>query len=413
MSRKPVRRALFFAAVLSLSIALPGVAAGQSDVTLTVTVVDGNGNTLSGVDLSATWDDGDGGPVNESTRSNGQALIDVPSGANVTITVHDDRYVRNAPLEVTDASTRDVEVPVSLSGTATVEAVDDGGSVDRAVVRLYRDGDRVVDGRTGDDGSLTTREIERGEYEVRVWKEGYLRNATDLTVDGDVTERVEIRQDSRLLRVRVADDHFSPPRPVADANVTVGDRGTVTTLSNGETTVQVPVNTWYDVSVSKGGYETNATSVRVGESAVSRNLTIRRTPAITLEPANRRVVVGETVQVTVTDEYGDPVADATVRVEGEDAGRTDEQGATRVPVDRAGVHNLTASLDSLEAEATVEGVSAGGDETGTASPTATATSSEEPTETATPITTDEDGPGFSVLAALAGVIVGSLALRRL
>lgn len=404
MTRNRAPIALFLVAALCLSAAVPGVVAGQNNVTLTVTVVDGNGDTVSDVDISATWEDG-GGPVEETTRSNGQALVDVPEGANVTISVNDDNYVRNAPLEIEDASTREVEVRVAQSGSATIDAVDAQGGVGGAIVRLYHDGNLVVNQRAGSDGTFATRDIEQGDYEVRVWKQGYLRNTTELTVDGDVSQQVRIRQDSRLLQVTVRDDHFSPPRAVAEANVEVQGVGTVSTLSNGETTIQVPVNSKYDVTVTKDGYESNTTSIRVREGAETANLTIQRTDAIDLEPANERVVVGESVRVTVTDEYGDPVSGVDVNLDGESAGQTNDDGVASVSVESAGTHNLTATSGDLEANATVEGVQAGGDEE-------TATESTTGDEETATDTSDFSGPGFTVVGALVAILATGLLLRR-
>ncbi len=404
MPRNRVRTAAFLVAVLVLSTASVGVVAGQSNVTLTVTVVDGNGDPVSDADLSATWDGG--GPVNETTRSNGQALVDVPEGANVTISVHDEDYVRNAPFEVTDASTREVEVTVSQSGSATIDVVDGQGPVADTIVQLRHDGNLIINERVDDDGSYTTRDIEQGEYELRVWKAGYLRNTTDLTVDGDVTREVRLRQGSRLLGVNVTDDHYSPPRPVADANVSVeGVVSSASTLSNGETTLQVPVNTEYEVSVSKGGYETNTTTVRVRESRENVNLTIKRTDALEIEAGQQRVVTGEPVRVTVTDEYGDPVADADVAVDGDSAGQTNDDGTASVAIDAAGDHDVTASSGDLTANTTVEGIQAGGDATTEANGTAEGNES-------TGTGTDLAGPGFTAVGAVVALVAAGLLLGR-
>ncbi|SFR97893.1 PGF-CTERM protein [Halomicrobium zhouii] len=397
-----VHATVVLVAALCLSVGVPAVVAGQSNVTLTVTVVDQDGDTVSDVDISATWDDG--GPVNETTRSNGQALVDVPEGANVTISVHDEDYVRNTPLVIQDAETGEVDVEVAEAGSATVEVVDAQGPVGDAKVEIYDGDDRIADGRTASDGTFATRDIEQGDYEVRVLKEGYLRNATDLTVDGDVTHEVEVQQDSRLLQVTVRDDHYSPPQAVANASVRVGGRGTVTTLSNGEATVQVPVNANYDITVTRDGYETNETSVRVREEAESANLTIQRTDAISLDAANERVVAGESVRVTVTDEYGDPVSGADVAIDGESAGTTNDEGELSVTVEGAGTHNLTATSGDLEATASVEGVGADGDE---ATATASATENETGTETS-----DFSGPGFTVVGAVVALLAAGLLARR-
>lgn len=405
MTRNSAHAAVLIVAALCLSVVVPAVAAGQSNVTLTVTVVDGNGDTVSGVDIAATWEDG-GGPVEGTTHTNGQKLVDVPEGANVTLSVNDSDYVRNEPLEIKDASTRDVEVRVAQSGSATIDVADARGPVGGSEVQMYKDGTLVVTERTGSEGTLQTRVIEQGDYEVRVWRQGYLRNTTELTVDGDVSQEVRIAQDSRLLQVTVRDDHFAPAQPVSDGSVEVEGVGTVSTLSNGEMTIQVPVNSKYDVTVTKDGYETNTTSVKVREEAETANLTIQRTDGINLDVANKRVVAGESVRVTVTDEYGDPVSNADVSVAGESVGQIDDDGVTSIPVDDAGTHNLTATSGDLKATASVEGVQAGGDET---TENATATATADGTTTGP---SDFSGPGFSLVSAIVALVAVGLLHRR-
>lgn len=420
MSRNRVRTASLLVTALLLSTIAPGVVAGQETATLTVTVVDGNDDPVGEIDLTATWENGS---VDERTAANGKAFVDVPEDANVTITVEDANYVRNTPYEVTNASTSDVEIPVARIGTATIDVVEGNGPVPNAIVQMRKDGKLAVNTRTDGDGTLTTDAIEQGEYRVSVWKEGYLRNVTEFTVAGDNSTQVRIRQGSRLLRVNVTDDHFSPPKPVAEATVTVAGVGQVTTLSNGENTIQVPVNDNHEVSVTKDGYDTNATTIRVGEAAVTANLTIQRTDGVSIDPANERVVVGETVRVTVTDEYGESVADAEVTIDGESVGQTDGQGVLSVPIESAGEHTLAAASGALEASATVEGVEASGDEpsepseepedTESPEPTDTdpATPENEPTASPLPPTTDGVGPGFTIVGALVACLVAGL-LRR-
>jgi len=401
--------------VAVLVLGLTGIGAAQSQVTLTVNVVDQNGDPVSGVDVSATWANGTGGPVNETTRSNGQALVDVPEGADVTLRIHDDNYVRNEPYVVEDASTRNVEVQVSESVVPTVNVRDsDGEPISNARVRLYRSGTFVTDQRTGDDGSVTTRPVEAGDYRVYVSKSGYVRNRNDVTFTSDGETTVRLSEGSVLVSFSVVDDHFDDPKPVRNASITVDSVGTVQTLSGGEATVSVPVNDQYTVAVTKDGYETERQTLVIRESDQSVDVAIQRTPRIDLEPGNRRVVVGETVRLTVTDEYGDPVQNATVSRNGESVGQTDASGVVTAEVPTAGQVNFTATSDSLSATAAVEGI----DPDATDTPTETGTATATPTEVQTTAEEDVelpisvDGPGFTVLPALVGVLLAVLLARR-
>jgi len=411
------------AVLLVASTALAGVGAAQSTVTLTVTVVDQDGEPLSDIGISATWGDG-GGPVNETTRANGQALVDVPEGADVTIRVDDDTYVRNDPFQVRDASTRSVEVPVSRAATATVTVRDAGGNpVPDARVRLFRNGNFPVDLRTGTDGTVTTPPVEEGEYEVIVTKDGYFRNATAETVTGTDSTTTVIRQGSALVSFSVADDHFADPRPLRNASIAVaeaggsgGTIGTVQTLSDGEATLTLPVNTRYVVTVTKPGYDTERQFLSLQESDRSASYAIQRTPELRLSAANQRIVVNETVQLTVTDEYGEPVANATVTRDGTTVGQTDGDGALSTQVPQAGTVGFTATEGNLSATATVEGVAV--DEstptaTATATPTPTATATATPTDDRPQLPIDVSGPGFTGSAAVIALLAAALlALRR-
>ncbi|QLH79775.1 PGF-CTERM sorting domain-containing protein [Halosimplex rubrum] len=397
-----------FAVFVASASFVGGVGAQSSDsVTLTVTVVDEGGNPLSDAELIATWDDG--GPVNRTTAGNGKAFVDVDEGADVTIRVDHPHYVRNQPYVVENASEGDVTIEVAQAGRATVTVEGASGPVGNAIVRMFHDGQPVLNERTAADGRLTTPEIEQGNYTLVTFKEGYLRNRTTLTVDGEVSERMGIRQESVLVTFAVSDDHFDPPRAVTNANVTVPGVADVTTQGTGTVSVSVPVNGAYEVTVTKPGYDSVTERLRVRESETTLNATIQRTSAISLRADNDRVVVGESVRVTVTDEYGNPVPNASVDRAGTTVGETDGDGVISVPVESPGNVTIAAEADGREATVTVEGVGSGGAATATATGTATAS----PTVTGTPAETAGGlGPGFGVAGALVALLVGALAARR-
>lgn len=378
------------AATLALSAA-PVVA--QEDVTLSITVVDRNGQPVGGVDLSATWDGG--GPVNETTRASGQALIDVPAGADVEVTVHDDTYVRNRPYAVADAAAGDVEIPVALRGEATVSVTSPGGPVSDATVRLVDDVGEVASARTDDGGDVTIEPVERAAYDVEVEKPGYVRNGTRLRVQGQSETTVAIERGTVQLSVTVEDDRFDPPEPVENATVRIAPTGaSLPTLPDGTATTAVPVNRDYELEVTKDGYETATADLRVREWATETTVSINRADDVSISASNDRVVVGETTRVTVTDEYGDPIEGATVSRDGESVGETDADGRTRVRIEADGTATITASADGMEASVIVEGVTPGGTETETE-------------------TEGGSTPGFGpVAAALALCLAAGLLVRR-
>jgi len=403
------------AAVGGIGAVAAAGASSSADVTLTVTVVDEGGNPLGDARLSATWDGG--GPVNQTTAGNGKAFVDVPEGEDVTISVDHTHYVRNNPFVVEDASEREVTIEMAQKGQATVVVRNATGRVSNAVVRLAHDRERVTAARTNGNGELVTGEIERGNYSLLAYKEGYLRNETTFTVDGDVTQAIHITRDSRLVTFTVTDDHFDPPRPLSNVNVSIEDRIDVTTQGTGSVTVSVPVNDEYEVAIGKQGYGSVTRTLTVEEARTSLNASIRRTPALSVETINEQVVVNGTAVVTVTDEYGDTVSNATLSLDGESAAETNANGVARVSVETVGNHSISATKGDLETSVVVTGVRPAPEDTPTAtptpSPTPTATPTATPTDTATATATSsgDSGPGFGVLAALAGLLA-LVALRR-
>ena len=401
--------------VLLVSVAFPAGAAWgaptttQDQVTLTVSVVSQGGAQIGGVTITAEWD---GGEATQTTASNGKAFVDVPRGATVTLSVSSDRFVRNFPVTVEDASAEEVFVEVARKGSATILATSPAGPVRTASVRLVQDGRTVVSGRTNADGTFTTGVLEQGQYTLVTAKPTYFTNRTEFRIDSDgVREEVPMRTGSVQVEVRVFDDHFDQPRPVNNATVQFGDIGTVRT-TGGTAVFAVPVNTNHTVRATKPDYESSRTRYAAGESSSDIRLTIQREPTLVVRPANSRVVVGESTVVTVVDAYGDPVTDATVSLDGETVATTDGSGQVRVAIESAGNHTVSASGGGLTAEGvTVIGVAVD-DSTPTATPTVSPVATDSPSPTPVPTTTSVSLPGFGVSVALLGVVLAALLLAR-
>lgn len=391
---------------LSLSLVLaalaagPGVAAAQSTVTLTVSVHTPAGDPVQGATLVATWGNGS---TSETTASNGKAFVDVPEGANVSIGVRHPDYVRNAPHRVTDADERDVSITVYEKASARVAVEDGDGPVDNATVTMTRHGVTVLEEATT-DGAVETGTIEAGEYDVRVAKPGYYASERTLQVENDTEATVAIERGTVTLTVNVTDDYFAPPRAIEGATATIGDVGAIKTQSDGEQRISVPVNTRLSVAIAKDGYETVERTLDVGEADVSLSVDVNRTPAIHAALMSDKVVVGEKVLVKATDEYDDPVAGATVTLDGEQVATTGDDGTATLTVDAGGDHEVAVVNDSLTSEAaTVTGVVPGGAGTTTTTSTATATATTAPSTSTTDLPGVPGVPGFTVQLAIVGV----------
>ena len=395
-------KAAIVALLVLASLALPAIAA---DTTMTVSVVDDSGSTVAGAELTAEWSDGS---TTATTASNGKAFVDVPEGANVTLSVEHDDFVRNHPLEIVDVDGGDVELTVYEKAEATASIVDGSGAVADAEVRFVKDDRLAASGTTDDAGEFSTGTVEAGEYTVRVEKAGYFVERTTLTLDGDTTSEITIERGSVVVDFNVTDDHFDPPQAVAAATVAVEGVGSVKTLDDGQNSMRLPVNTRFSVAVEKAGYENTSGSVAVAEAAREANFSMQRAPSLTLETVSDRVVAGERVRLEVSDEYGAPVAGATINLDGESLGETDDEGILVATIETGGDHELRATKGSLESSVvTVEAV--GGD-TSTATPGATPSD----TPNSTPETAEPDGgmPGFEFAVALLGVALAVFVATR-
>jgi PGF-CTERM protein len=404
---------LVVAAVVGLAAAGVGPAVavdGSATATLTVTVTDDLGNPLSDATVIAEWD---GGSSTRTTAGNGKAFIDVPDGERVELTVEHPNYVRNNPVVVEEAGAQDVGIEVFQKADATAQVVDsDGSPVSNARVTLFKRGNVAARGQTDGDGRFSTGTIEQGEYRVVVRKSGFYTNDTTVEIADEDTFSVRVSQGSVPVTFSVTDDHFSPARPVEDAQVEVGDIGTLNTGAQGEQTVSVPVNSQVEVNVTKDGYSAATRTVQVGESSRDLSFTISRENAVNISVGNTQIIVDQRVRVEVTDEYGEPVEGARVTVDGEAVGETGADGVYRAQLSQAGDHEIAASADGVSSESiVVEAIQPGDD-----ADTVTATARPDDDDTETPTIEDPVSnlpvPGFGPVAALVALVATALVVAR-
>jgi hypothetical protein len=372
-------------------------------VTLTVSVVDQNGETISDAELTATWENGS---TTETTASNGRAFIDVERGANVTVSLSHPEYIRNRPFVVRNATERDVTIPAHRRGQLSVAVADDSGDVADARVVLRQNGRFVSQASTDEDGAIASGPIEQGTYTVAVVKPGYFRNTTTVEVGASTRTRIPIERGTVSLTVAVRDPHFSPPRPVSNATVSIASIGQLQTLADGGARVSVPVNTELSITVGKEGYDDVTERVRVEESDLRVNFSANRTPSLRLESINTRVVAGERLGVSVVDEYSEPVEGATVLLDGEAVSSTDADGRAAVTVEEPGNHTLAAEKEGVDSSpVTIRAIPEDGE---------TATPTQTPTATEASPGSGSSTPGFTPLTAILALSVSLaiLALRR-
>ncbi len=397
MSRSLVGLLGIILVVAALGPAAVGTAAAD-DVTLTVSVETAAGSDVSGAELTASWD---GGSVTETTRANGQALIDVPQGADVTIEVAHDRYVRNQPVTVSNAQSEDVRIEVARRGSATITVQGPEGPISGASVRFISDGQNARTIDTNSDGMVQTGPIEQGFYTVAISKSGYYQERISVNVETDTNRVIRLQRGRVQVTVSAQDDHFSPPETIENATVAIEPIGvSLVTLNDGQAQTTLPINSNFDVTVSKPGYEPVTRNLPVGRDDTTLTVAINREPSVSLDTGSRRIVVGEPVQVTATDEYGDPIPDLGLAVNGTVIARTGPDGEADVPVESAGNVTITASVDGAEDSVTVEGVRSGGQQVATGNASASETDGGL-------------GPGVGPLGALLAIALGAgLRARR-
>ncbi|WP_435333631.1 carboxypeptidase-like regulatory domain-containing protein [Haloarchaeobius sp. TZWWS8] len=407
--------------VLLAPVAGTTAAAGGAaeDVTLRVTVVDATGTGLGDAEVTVTYDDES---QTRETFSNGETLFDVPKGATVQIAVSHPTLVKNRPktIESVDSST-DTTITMYEPATGTITVEDADGPVANANVNIWKDGTGLpaAGGKTGSDGTFTAENVETGSYLVVVEKPGYFKERKTISVSGETSETMTLEQGRVTATFTVVDPHFEEPRQLQALIELADDSGTagsVRTDRSGASGLTVDVNTKYTVTVSKDGYETKELTMSVKEDDLSRTFEILRTPTLTVEAANEKVVVGETVGVTVTDEYGEVVEGAEIQVDGSGVATTDESGEATVEIQTAGDVEIVAANGSVVSEAiTVQGV-----DPSTDTPEQTsAQSTEDPSETAGSTTAageagDESGstPGFGLGGALLALVAVALVATR-
>ncbi|MFB6153117.1 MAG: hypothetical protein ABEJ27_02585 [Halodesulfurarchaeum sp.] len=422
-------RSLTIVAVAALVVIglAPTPVAAQESVTLTVTVETPDGTPVPNATLNASWD---GGFNTETTAANGKAFVDVPRGANVSIAVTHPEYIRNSKYEITNASEQSVTITVYDRASATLTVRDSEGRVSGATVTMYKHNEIAVYTQT-ENGQVATGDIEEGTYFVRVAKPGYFVKTFTMEVVNHTTRTVTIERGTVPLTVNVTDQYYDPPRPIANATVHIEGVGSVQTQSNGRQRINVPVNKRLTVQITKDGYESVKRVLKTSEQPITLNVTVKRTPAIEVSLISDRVVVGEPVVLEVVDEYHDPVANATVRVDGEPVAKTDASGRARFTVQTEGNHTVVVTKGGIESEEhVVRGVIAATKtptptptptRTHTVTPTATETPTTTPTATATRTatatptpTTSAPIPGFGPAIGVLGVLLGGLlAWRRL
>jgi PGF-CTERM protein len=389
--------------------------AAQADlVTLTIQLRTDDGDPVGNAQVNVSYD---GGRNTTRSFSNGQALVDVPEGVDVTVRVDHPRYVRNTPFVVQNVGPgEEIEVPMFLKSVAVVEVNDSSSMVEDATVTLRKTstGTVAAEGRTDSNGEYRSPEIEAGAYVVTVVKDFYSQNTLEFeATPGTAETQVPLSERTVNLNVRVEDDHFDPAQAVSDATIEVLYEGqtlkTARTGANGNTVISVGVNAQYTIRATKDGYGTAEQAFFLGEDDRSFVYKISRERDLQVTAVNNRVIAGENVLVRVRNAYAEPVEGVTVLRNGSSVATTGGSGEATVPIPERGTFELSASSNDGEVTSgtvLVQGVQA-----------ATATATSNPTTTAPPSTTSTPEsvlpqPGFGPAIAVFAFLTVAFVLTR-
>lgn len=433
-----MRRAYVPVVIVAVGLALgaimvAGTATADDEIVVEVTVENQDGETVSGVDVTVDWEDD---AETATTLPDGTQTFVVEEGANLTISVDHMDYVRNFPLERENVtldegqSRYSVTVPVWEAAYPTIVVEEDGDPIEDLRVRfLDREENSFVRGSqqgpgeyevqslpnsrtaslmTNADGEVELNRIASKEnYRVDTFKAGYLVEEIDLDVDGFMTETIEVESARVDVDFFVEDDHFDPPQPVADAEISIPEQGiTLTTFSDGGQDQRLPVNTDYTIEVSKNGYDGVTEELQLGESSTEFSVSIQRTPELNVDALNTQVIVGQTTRVTVTNAYDEPVAGATITVDGEEVGETDQTGSFDVTLESEGEQTVGASHGGLSEEVTIEAFDPGADDIPEDIQDEVDDVDEDDDDDDD---ADDDGAGFGALVAI-GALIATLGL---
>lgn len=416
-----------FAAV---ALFVPAQATAQDDVTVEIVVIDDSGETVSGVEVTVAWD---GENQTKETLPDGSAAFGVPQGADLEVTIDHGAYVRNFPYEIDNVQTAEgeqrlrEEVPVSHAGTLELQVRQGDEPVEDVTINLQdTEAARWVEGVKNDDGTVTAatgsgttqnfqtdedgrvviNRLEQKDYRIFTSKSGYLRTETPITLaESQQRENISVETARVQVDFYVEDHHYDPPEPLEGAEIRIEERGiTLETFSDGGQDQRLPVNSNYEIEVSKENYSSVSRTLRVDEEPKTFNVSISRIAKLKLDLLNNQVITGQTTRATVTNAYDEPIEGATIYVDGEEVGETDATGSFDVQLDEDGEHEVRASFDNLEDSAQIEAFDPDAEDVPEDIQNGTNQTDGDGNDSEGDDNGDEEGPGFGVALAVLALL---------
>ena len=269
---------------LTTTLTLTPAAPTTSD--LKVTVKDSKGAPLAGASVSATSVPSGQNPLTSTTTADGTSVFSGVKPGSYTLQASKNGHVTaTSTVTVTAGSAAEATITLNTAkGSLKLTVSDSRGPIKGAIVTLPPEAGSELALTTGDDGTVTFRDINLGSYSVKITMTGYIAATQTVTVAAEeaVTASVTLQPEAPAtgsLKVTVKDQDG---HPLGGADVSLESQPAGAKQLTGSTNNDgVAVFT----GVTPGGYVINAK--KSGYTRVGGGVGVN-------------VVSGSTLEVTIT-----------------------------------------------------------------------------------------------------------------
>ena len=312
-----------------LEIVLVEVAKGSIEFS----VVDENGNALT--NASITLSDGS----TYETNSEGKVIITDKEVGSYSATLTKDGYLsKNISFSVEKNATTKITATLEkeiTTGTLEIVVKDaDGNVLANATV--------VVDDRTlitDENGKVIFTELEAGDYQVDIFKDGYIDKTTQVPITAKATTTLTVTMEKEIttgIVNVVAKD--ADGNVVENAKVEVSDGKTTQTLytdATGCVSIELEAGD-YTITISKDDYEPIIAQIPVEADNV-----------YTINATLTKEITAGNLEITVVDEDNNALENATVIIDGQSY-TTDANGKVVLSDLAAGEYQVLVSKDGYD-----------------------------------------------------------------
>jgi len=212
----------------------------------------------------------------------------------------------------------------------TVHDSEDAAPIPQA--NVYMDGTNI--GQTTSGGTYLLSHERNTDFTLRIVKNGYEEWNATISPDLPFLE-VALSRLTQVLTVQVYD--ADSLLPIANATVTLSsgtNSDTGTCDGSGAVTLPVVADTRYTITISAPGYRTTTAGIVAGKSLS--------------ETTQYWLLSNDRISFTVTDETGAGIEGATIYLDGERVGITDDRGALILTLPRDVLYAIEVKKDGYQ-----------------------------------------------------------------